>query len=264
MRQALKEVPRRLRQPKPKAWLWDSVSLRGLEVSGAGLPRAEVERARSCWREVADRGGPGSPRIAEGLLGLVGSALDPADVPFWLEVLALTRPRGRAAAWLAPALVESGRKPDAEVEAALARMATQDKDFLTRLAARRALASVDRPLPLAVPDGSYVFEVRLAGWDERWWRERTAAWPAPRIDASGSAAHHGRVVGNSKRTELLRRARRRQRRHDALVLSPGERIAIARRLHELATAARPALAGRTADEPPEQWLSLLSRLREAG
>ena len=70
------------------------------------------------------------------------------------------------------------------------------------------------------------------------------------------------MIGNAKRVELLRRARAAQRRHDALELSPADRLAIARRLHALASAARPALPDRSTDEPPEQWLSLLARLRE--
>ncbi len=72
------------------------------------------------------------------------------------------------------------------------------------------------------------------------------------------------MLGNAKRARLLRRLRRQQRRDDALWLSPGERLAICRRLHDVATAAQPVLADRTTDEPPEQWLSLLARLRAAG
>ncbi len=98
VRRALDELEHALRKAGDGPAKLDGVSCWWLAHAGTGLPRGDVERAQAVWREVAARGGKGSALVAVSLLALVGSALHPADVPFWREVLAFTRPRDRSSA----------------------------------------------------------------------------------------------------------------------------------------------------------------------
>jgi hypothetical protein len=85
-----------------------------------------------------------------------------------------------------------------------------------------------------------------------------AAADGVRVDSSRESHHDQPVVGNTKRLELLRRARAQQRRHDALRLTPQQRLNAARALLDMA-APGPSVT----DETPAHWLRLVARLRAA-
>ncbi len=71
------------------------------------------------------------------------------------------------------------------------------------------------------------------------------------------------MLGNTKRVELLRRLRAQQRLRHARDLTPAERLAIARRIHQLSVEV--GTSGRHAggDEPASIWLALVAHLRES-
>jgi hypothetical protein len=62
------------------------------------------------------------------------------------------------------------------------------------------------------------------------------------------------MIGTTRRRALLRRARRLRHREEGLEMTPDQRLAITRRLVELAAAAAPARPERGTDEPAEHWL----------
>lgn len=63
------------------------------------------------------------------------------------------------------------------------------------------------------------------------------------------------MVGNPRRAALFRRARIAQHRHEALDMTPADRLAVARRLIELADAVGADAVEGGSDEPPAYWLS---------
>jgi len=68
------------------AWLWG--------WGGAvALAPADLARALDLYRRVYVTGGTGNTYVQEGLLNLIAATEDPASVPFWVEILDLSRPR---------------------------------------------------------------------------------------------------------------------------------------------------------------------------
>lgn len=62
-----------------------------------GLAPEDLARAQELYRRVFVAGGAGSMLVQEGLLELVAATEDPVSIPFWLEILDLSRPRDQFA-----------------------------------------------------------------------------------------------------------------------------------------------------------------------
>ena len=63
------------------------------ECSRNALAPSDLSRACELCRRVVARGGSGSTFVQEGLLEMIASAKDLASIPFWLEILDISRPR---------------------------------------------------------------------------------------------------------------------------------------------------------------------------
>src|SRR5262245_227350 len=75
--------PKRGSMPHVHVWSW-----------GVMPPAAEdVERIKDLYHRVMQAGGTGRSYAEESLLALLAAAKDPASIPFWNEVLAISRPR---------------------------------------------------------------------------------------------------------------------------------------------------------------------------
>lgn len=61
------------------------------------LSEAETAEAQQLYLQVWERGGAGSSHVAAGLLQGIALALQPASVPFWRQLLDLSRPRDQTA-----------------------------------------------------------------------------------------------------------------------------------------------------------------------
>jgi hypothetical protein len=59
------------------------------------LSEAETAEAQRLFLEAWERGGPGMRYVSDGLLENIALALQPASVPFWRQLLDLSRPRDR-------------------------------------------------------------------------------------------------------------------------------------------------------------------------
>jgi hypothetical protein len=154
---------------------------------------AEAAEAQQLFLQVWERGGAGSTHIVEGLLQSVALARQPASVPFWRQVLDLSRPRDQTAkkrrimALAALALLAITRD-DADAYATLAEALTHPHEQVRALGAfylARAYAVPRRPLPapvasalgaLATRDGVFAprFQARAA--------LRTLGCPVPHDD----------------------------------------------------------------------------------
>jgi len=69
----------------------------GLDVERVPPAPEDVGLAEELFRRVFRAGGTGSMPVMEALLELIAAARDPATVPFWREVIALSRPRDKSA-----------------------------------------------------------------------------------------------------------------------------------------------------------------------
>ena len=74
---------------------WGKFNSAGLGYGrgGVGFASADLPRAQKLYRRVYEARGTGSSFIQKSLLTLIAAAEDPETVPFWLEVLDLSRPR---------------------------------------------------------------------------------------------------------------------------------------------------------------------------
>lgn len=129
----------------------------------------EAADAQALYLQVWERGGAGSSHIAEGLLQSIALALQPASVPFWRQLLDLSRPRDQsttrrrtmALAGLALLAIE---RDTAEAYAALADALSHPHEQVRALAAfylAEAYAVPERELPPPVAE----LLVRLATSD---------------------------------------------------------------------------------------------------
>lgn len=61
--------------------------------NAVGFAPVDLARAQELYRRVYITGGAGSSYIQESLLSQIAAAEDPTSIPFWLEILDLSRPR---------------------------------------------------------------------------------------------------------------------------------------------------------------------------
>lgn len=127
----LNELSDFLDNPPPKRADMGNVSLPGRWNVG-GLPPGDLTRAQELYRRVFDRGGTGNTIIQEELLYLIANSRDPTSIPFWIEMLQLSKPRDRFA-----------RRRRTMALAALARLAI-GLDVPEAYEALRAVAHDDR------------------------------------------------------------------------------------------------------------------------
>src|SRR5262249_5026335 len=74
---------------------WTGMRYAGLWGSwnAVGFAPVDLARAQELYRQVYITGGAGSSYIQESLLSQIAAAEDPTSIPFWLEILDLSRPR---------------------------------------------------------------------------------------------------------------------------------------------------------------------------
>jgi hypothetical protein len=94
MRAGLDRLEAYLKRPKSKQKTMWEVGIGGGWLT-APLPPAEVARAEALYRQVYAVGGTGSTDVQEGLLKMIAASQNPASIPFWNEMLNLTRPRDK-------------------------------------------------------------------------------------------------------------------------------------------------------------------------
>ncbi len=92
MRAGLDRLEAYLKRPKSKRKTMWEVGIGG-GWQTAPLPPAEAARAEALYRQVYATGGVGSTYVQEGLLKMIAASQNPASIPFWREMLDLTRPR---------------------------------------------------------------------------------------------------------------------------------------------------------------------------
>jgi hypothetical protein len=126
--------------------------------SGAALSEADVAKTQKLFLELWELGGTGASYIAGDLLDALALALSPASVPFWQQLLDLSRPRDRYVnqrrmyALAALALLAIARNDDTAY-AALAAALDHPHEQVRALAAHylaQSYAVPERPAPEAV------------------------------------------------------------------------------------------------------------------
>ena len=147
----LNDPPKRLNLIEVAPRLWDALE---------GFAPGDLPRAQALYHRVVDVGGTGTTYVQEALLGLIAAAENPASIPFWLEILDISRPRDafakqrRAKALSALALLAI-RQDEPAAHAALRQAAHHDRPDVRALAVHtlgRVYAEVKRPLPPEVLD----------------------------------------------------------------------------------------------------------------
>ena len=129
-------------------------------ASSSGGSLENLDDVQALYRHVYAMGGTGTTYVQEHLLNLIAAAAEPGTVPFWLEVLALSRPREtfakrRRTLALAALAYVAIRRDDAAAYAAL-RDATRHAVAEVRAEAiqylGRAFLEAERPFPPDVVD----------------------------------------------------------------------------------------------------------------
>ncbi|MFV9503322.1 MAG: plasmid pRiA4b ORF-3 family protein [Oscillochloridaceae bacterium umkhey_bin13] len=171
---------------------------------GAVLQPKEVERAEKIFLQIWERGGTGSEIVMEGLIEALALAAQPRSVPFWRQLLDLSRQRDRsgtkrrtaamaaltfiaikaqdqaAVAAIVAALNHKNPEvrslaiyylisfwlvakttPSPELAARIGVLAQRDAAFVVRFQAREAVRIFELPVPLDLPDGVYLLQVKL-------------------------------------------------------------------------------------------------------
>ena len=122
---ALEKLETYLRQPDRKTSLY-GLGLPDYVHPGL-LPRAEVAWAEKLYGPLYQTGGNGSTYAQESLLSLIAGSRYPASIPFWLELLDLSRPRDsfstQRRTWALAALAYLALGGFTEAETALAQAA---------------------------------------------------------------------------------------------------------------------------------------------
>ncbi|NJN16580.1 MAG: plasmid pRiA4b ORF-3 family protein [Oscillochloris sp.] len=138
-RAALKELARAIKATSGKI---DFSKVRGGYITrfrGAGLAPKDTPEAQRIYMELWERGGAGASYTGAGLLEGIALALSPATVPFWQQLLDLTKPRDRHAlqrriyAMAALALLAIG-KEDAPAETAIVESLQHENEHVRELA----------------------------------------------------------------------------------------------------------------------------------
>ena len=123
--QALNKLETYLRRPNKKTDLYAIGAAD--DVTPGLLPPADVARAEKLYRQLYETGGNGSTYAQDSVLSLIASSRYPASIPFWLELLDLSRPRdsftARRRRWALAALVYLAINANHEAEIALAQAA---------------------------------------------------------------------------------------------------------------------------------------------
>jgi hypothetical protein len=130
----------------------DSVAGR---YNAAALSTDETDTIEQLFFTIWERGGPGVSYVIEALLEAIALAMEPTSIPFWKQVLNLSRPRDqfatkRRTAALAALALLAIVKDDAAAYAALAEALTHPHEQVRALAAfhlKNAYALPKRPVP---------------------------------------------------------------------------------------------------------------------
>ena len=123
--QALNKLETYLRRPNKKTDLYEVGAVD--DVTPGLLPPADIARAEKLYRQLYETGGNGSTYAQDSVLSLIASSRYPASIPFWLELLDLSRPRdsftARCRRWALAALAYLAINANHEAEIALAQAA---------------------------------------------------------------------------------------------------------------------------------------------
>lgn len=151
---ALDRLTAFLDNPPPKRALSD-LGLWGWN-GAVSLNPTDVPRAQELYRRVFLTGGTGSKHVQETLLDLLAATEDPTSVPFWKEMLDLSRPRdhftGKRRTFALAALAQLLAQRDApSAYEALQQAAHHSQPEVRALAVRYlglAYLETERPIPL--------------------------------------------------------------------------------------------------------------------
>lgn len=154
VRAALDRLTDFLDNPPPKRADMRDTGLWGW-WGGAALAPADLARAQELYHRVYETGGTGNYGVQEALLGQIATAQNPTSVPFWVEILDLSRPRDgfatqrRTTALAALALLAIRRDAPAAYDA-LREAAHHARPDVRALAVHylgRAYLDAERPFP---------------------------------------------------------------------------------------------------------------------
>jgi hypothetical protein len=123
-----------------------------------GVAPADLPRAQELYRRVFEAGGTGNMYIQEALLTLIAATEDPASIPFWLEILELSRPRDQfanqrrtlALAALARLVIQRNAPAACDALRGLARHKHPEVRALAVHYLGRVYLDAERPIPPAV------------------------------------------------------------------------------------------------------------------
>lgn len=208
---ALEELTAYLDHPPKRANLMD---VRLGMWNDTGLAQTDLAKAQDLYRRVYVTGGTGNLHAQEELLNLIGFTQDSATIPFWLELLDLSRPRDsftmkrRTMALAALALLVIRAQDPAAVTALrqAARHAHPDIRALAVYYLGRAFLESERPLPSDVVDDLNGIAVQDAACLPRFqarWILRTTQQPVPFDNPGGVYAFQVMFKGSKRLSRTL-------------------------------------------------------------
>ncbi len=167
-----------------------------LRYSPAGFAAADVPRAQAVYRRIFETGGTGSMDAQRAILTLLGGSADPQTVPFWLEMVDLSKPRDmfrqeRATLSLAALALLAIRHDEAAAYAALHQLMRQPNPDIRAQAVfylRHAYADAGRAVPEAVLTDMFLVATQDKAFEPRFRARqllRASGQPAPLDNPGG-------------------------------------------------------------------------------
>lgn len=152
-RASLDRLTEFLDNPSPKRRDLRDVRIHRWNV--AALAPDDLLRAQTLYRRVYETGGAGNTYVQEGLLSMIAVTASSDSIPFWLDLLSLTRPRDyfstqRRSMSLAALALLAIRRDIPEAYAALRQAAHHSNPVVRALAVEsvgQAYLQAERPLP---------------------------------------------------------------------------------------------------------------------
>ncbi|HFQ93332.1 MAG TPA: plasmid pRiA4b ORF-3 family protein [Anaerolineae bacterium] len=151
-----------------------------LRYSPAGFASADVPRAQAVYRRIFEMGGAGSMDAQRAVLTLLGGSADPQTVPFWLEMVDLTKPRDkfrqeRVTLSLAALALIAIRRDEAAAYDALHQLTRHANPAIRAQAVlylRHAYADAGRPVPEAVLTDMFLVATQDKAFEPRFQARR--------------------------------------------------------------------------------------------
>ena len=196
-REGLEALAAYLDNPPKRPNLWDGMrGLVWLRYSPAGFAPTDVPRAQAVYRRIFEVGGTGSMDAQRTVLMLLGGSADPQTIPFWLEMVDLTKPRDkfrrdRVTLSLAALALIAIRRDEAAAYNALrqlTRHATPAIRAQAVLYLRHAYAGAGRPVPEAVLADMFLVATQDKAFEPRFQARqllRVSGQPAPLDNPGG-------------------------------------------------------------------------------